>query len=189
MDIGVDLDGVVIDSHAVKPLLAKTMFGVDISPEDCTRESASRLGLLTVDQYNAVSRQTYQQNNFPMDEIHQACHYINLLRAESHNIRAVTSRSNADGALHQALLWLSARNLNIPVTGVGYGKPKTEACQGLDMFIDDDLEKLLPLVGQVLHLLLFSSPTNRQHAVPTGIHRVDSWWEVYNYIHEGGSGW
>lgn len=189
MNIGVDLDGVVIDSHAVKPLIAKEMFGVEISQENCTRENASKLGLLTVDQYNAVSKETYQQDKFPMEEIHQACHYVNLLRTENHTIRAVTSRSDADGALPRALFWLSARNLNLLVTGVGYGKPKIEACQGLDMFIDDDLDKLVPLAGQVPHLLLFSSPTNRQHEVPAGIRRVDSWWEVYNYIREGGSGW
>lgn len=185
MHIGIDLDGVVIDSHAVKPVVALQMFGVIVPAHLCTRQMVIDHNLLTGEQYDAVNKEVYS-GRLPMKDIHQACLYIRILQDQGHQVRAITSRSVDDGTLPLALNWLSARDLSLQVTGVGYGKPKTDFCEGLELFVDDDLEKLTPLVGRVEHLLLFSSPTNRRHVTPRGIYRVDNWWEIYNYIREGG---
>ena len=185
MNIGFDFDGVIADSHSMKPVIAKQMFGVSIPPDMYKRDLVLNHGLLTPQEYDVVSKKLYS-GDVEIQEVYQAILYIKILMTHGHAIKVVTSRSGADGALQVALEWFAKKNLYLDVIGVGYGKHKTDACRGLDVFVDDDLQKLLPLQGLVKHLLLFSSPTNRQDEAPTGVHRLDSWWEIYNYIRQGG---
>ncbi|MCX6703255.1 MAG: hypothetical protein NTV02_01010 [Candidatus Zambryskibacteria bacterium] len=186
MKIGLDFDGVIADSLAAKVTAAREMFAVSIPPDLCERKLIMQHQLLTEEQYDEVNRRVFSGRGVAIEEIHQACLYIQILQAHRYNIRVVTSRSNSDRTLACALEWLRVKNQTLKVSGVGYKKSKVDACRGLDVFVDDDLEKLVPLVGTVNHLLLFSSPTNRDHEMPSGIHRVDNWWELYNYIREGG---
>jgi len=46
--------------------------------------------------------------------------------------------------------WLTQNQLDfLHITGVGYGNSKAFACTGVDIFVDDDSEKLEELVTTV----------------------------------------
>ncbi|MEY4602204.1 MAG: hypothetical protein RL292_145 [Candidatus Parcubacteria bacterium] len=110
----------------------------------------------------------------PTKEIHQAGLYIKILREQNHVVKVITKATASEAASQ----WLHSRHLSIDVTSTEH--------RGLDMLVDDDLSELLPHAGLVRHLLLFSSESNHQHVLPRGIQRVNDWWEIYNYIREGG---
>jgi uncharacterized HAD superfamily protein len=178
--IGLDFDEVIANSHVLKPKLAKEMFGVEISPEDYRREIVLPRGWLTSEQYEAVSREVFSGNH-PIEPVKDSLRYIRILLDQGYDLRVVTSRINK--ALQVSERWMEECELKeIPIVGVGYGVSKVKACHGLDVFVDDDVSKLLPLVGLVKHLLLFSCPQNVRDATPKGIWRVGSWGEVYDYI-------
>ncbi len=62
------------------------------------------------------------------------------------------------------------------------GNPKTKACKGLEVYIDDDLPKLEDLVGIVPHLFLFSWGYNEHVEVGDVAKRVKSWKDFYAEI-------
>lgn len=181
MKIGLDCDGVILDSQSFKPIAAREMFGIDIPLKFFSRERIVERGL-SIEQYERVKARVYEgdfdNRTLPVSE---AVLYIRILLGERNQIKVITSR---DGRILQSAITIMSRHsINLPVTGLGYEISKMEACQGLDLYVDDDLDKLVPLIGIVSHLLLFSWPFNQHEQVPRKIVRVSSWWEIYNYIH------
>jgi hypothetical protein len=51
-----------------------------------------------------------------------------------------------------------------------------------EMYVYDDVDKLIPLIGTARHLLFFSESHNSRENCPRQIVSVSSWWEIYNYI-------
>lgn len=181
MNIGLDFDGVIANTHPLKAIVAKERFGVNIPPENFARKNIVGKGILTLEQYIQVGQEV-MGGIYLMPEVADALFYINLLAGEKHSLKVITSRT--ESMLDVANKWLYDHGLAcIPIVGVGYNIQKTKACKGLDLYIDDDLEKLLPLVGSVPHLLFFSWPWNISEKEPSGIIRVTSWWDIYNYVH------
>lgn len=176
MKIGLDFDGVIADSHPLKSVIAKQMFGVDIPPDKFFKEYIVEAGL-SIDQYKKVKENLYF-NDHDISPIKDAPIRISLLLEQGHDIKIITSRTGE--TLEKAKNLLKKYNLNLPVVGVGYGVSKVPASEGLDVFIDDDIEKLIPLAGVVKHLLLFSSPykNNKYKDVIC----VKSWNDIYKYI-------
>ena len=69
------------------------------------------------------------------------------------------------------------------IAGVNLGVTKAKACKGLDVYVDDDLDKLEPLVGIVPNRFLFSWGYNQHIDVPPSTaKRVDSWQQFYQEI-------
>lgn len=180
MEIGLDFDGVIANSHPLKSIVAREKFGVDIPPEQFRRERVVEDSLLTREQYREVGRWA-MDGSYPIPPVPDVLLYLPFLLHNKHSVRIVTSRT--EGMLEFAKKWLAGYRIpELPIFGTGYGLPKTEACKGLDVYVDDDLEKLLPLMGLVPNLLFFSWPWNRHEEEPAGIVRVSSWWELYNHI-------
>lgn len=73
------------------------------------------------------------------------------------------------------------REVNIRITGVGLNS-KSDACRGLDVYVDDDLDKLEYLVGIVDHRFLFSWEYNKHLTTKDIASRVTSWRELYSRI-------
>jgi 5'(3')-deoxyribonucleotidase len=178
MKIGLDFDGVIANSHPMKSVIAKQMFGVDIPPERFFKESVVENGL-SLEQYKLVKENLYF-NDHDILPIKDAPAYISLLLSRGHDIKIVTSRTG--DTLKKAENLLKKYNIDLPLVGVGYGLSKAVAAEGLDLFVDDDIEKLIPLNGIVKHLLLFSSLYNQHNN--EGFFRVDSWNDIYKYITE-----
>lgn len=180
MKIGIDFDDVLAHSHLLKPMVARALFGLNIQPDSFQKDLILSRGLLTEEQYRIVGKEVFS-GKYPITPVPDALVYIPVLIREGHLVRVITSRSSDQENLKPAKDWLKQHGLDLSVTGVGYGSSKAKACQGLDMFVDDDLEKLESVVGVVPHLLLFSWP-HKTFAVPKGVTQVRSWVEVYQYV-------
>ncbi|MDQ5949480.1 MAG: hypothetical protein QG589_606 [Patescibacteria group bacterium] len=177
MKIGFDFDGVWADTHVLKPIVAKKLFGVDIVGPFSRENVVGKY--LTLEQYDETKHQVYY-GNYPIEPIKDAPFYTTLLEQDEHELKVITSRSGSLLPVVHAMF--AEHGLLIEAVGVGYKVSKIEACRGLDVFIDDDLDKLVPLIGMVPHLLLFSQPENRHEREPEAVTRVDSWYDVYQYI-------
>ena len=178
MKLGFDFDGVYAEVHTLKASLALSKFGVDIPVDQFERKWVVP-NLLTEDQYREINREVFL-NRQSLPVILGSVPYTKLLLQENHSIGIFTSRYGESLRLAQELI--GEYGLNLPVVGAGYGLSKVRVCKGLDVYTDDDLEKLIPLVGIVPHLLLFSSPQNLHEKIPKGITRVADWPAVYQRI-------
>jgi len=178
LNLGFDFDGVLANSHPLKAVVAKEKFGVDIPPELFRRERVIAQGLLTREQYFDVGIEA-MGGKHEIPPVEKAIPYMKSLM-EIHSVRIVTSRTG--GMLDVASSWLYGHGItDVNIQGTGYGLSKTSACEGLDLYVDDDLEKLLPLIGIVPHLLFFSWPWN-MHEKDSQVIRVVSWREILEYI-------
>ena len=178
MRIGLDFDGVIADSQPLKSQVASEMFGVEIHP-DKFRKALVIPNILTADQYKAVQKEMYEVFRTTATVQGANIHIWRLL-TEGHKISVVTSRVGV--ALKNAKMFLRLTELDLPIVGVGIGVSKADACKGLDVYVDDDLDKLEPLIGIVPKLFLYSWGYNAHEKEHGGIRRVWSWSELYEQL-------
>ncbi len=182
LKIGLDFDGVVSDAGRLKSDAAKKIFNKDIPPALFKRELVVKPDFLTNDQYNELQNLVYgtREYGFMMQPVMGMLEHLPKLIEHGHDVKIITSR-NEDWA-QIAREWLDTHNIKIKIIGVGNGISKLEAAKGLDIYIDDDLEKLLPLVGTVPYLFLFSWDYNKHIGIEEGIERISSWNEFSEKI-------
>ncbi len=182
LHIGLDFDGVLSDCGKLKSEAAKRFFGVDIPSEKFKKELVVGTGLLTLEQYRELQQIVYatREVGLKAEPVEGMLIHLPRLLEEGHRVRIVTSRSGPQ--LEIAQEWALKRGLIVDFIGMGYGKSKAGAAAGMDLYVDDDLDKLEPLVGVVPHRYLFSWGYNR-HLDETGVaSRVASWQELYDRI-------
>jgi uncharacterized HAD superfamily protein len=179
MKIGLDFDGVISDCAELKSRVAKERYGIEVRPGDFSREYVIDNGLLTHDEYRALQKLIYHDPSIGMTirEVSGAIAGIKEL-AQGHDVRIITSRDNE--AVDIASAWLREREIFIPIISVGYGLEKIPARE-CDLFVDDDLEKLVPLLGHTPKIYLFGWEYNREHKHPD-IVRLDDWAELLRAI-------
>lgn len=182
MNIGLDFDGVISDCGRLKAEAAKRMYGIAIHPDNFKTELVVGKGILTLEQYRALQKRIYEtvdfaQHMLPVDGVFE---YMPRLQEEGHCLSVITSRGEQGCAI--ARRWMEKHNLSLSLKGVGSGVPKTEACRGLEVYVDDDLDKLQPLVSAVPHRYLFSWGYNQHTHNSAVAERVTSWKELYERI-------
>ncbi|MGB2761959.1 MAG: HAD hydrolase-like protein [Minisyncoccales bacterium] len=184
MEIGLDFDGVIIDREKLLMQAAEYLYRIKLSPKILKREILIESGILTKEQYNQLGRQIFETEEWGlrMKPVQGVLEYLSKLQIDRHKIKIITSRG--DIASDIAREWLKQKGIeNIPVISVGYKNSKIEACQGLDIYIDDDLDKVESLVGVVPFLFLFSWPYNERSPINSSIiQRVYSWKHFYSEI-------
>ena len=190
MEIGLDYDGVITDPSKAKSKQAKKMYNVDISPDMYKRELVVPK-FLTEEQYRLVQKEVYEKKDISlsMPPVPGALDYLPRLLKELHMVTVITSRYNNSADIAQE--WLVKNGLYVPVIGVPYPLSKAEACKELDLniYVDDDLDKLEHLVDIVERRYLFSQPYNRHNNPGDIAKRVDSWQQLYfeiQSLEEGG---
>lgn len=181
MRIGLDFDGVCVDSHPLKAVIARELFGVDIPSDFFQRKWVLESNLLTPEEYQRVGDVLFSRKH-QLPEVKNAVGSIKKLLASGQHCEIITSRSGV--TLEPVHLWMETEGLALPVTGVGYGISKEMACRGLDVFVDDDVTKLTPLVGCVETLIHFRWSHNHHELLPNGIHQVDSWTMLIDFLEE-----
>ncbi len=184
MRIGLDFDGVISDCSKLKSYAANLLYGVDIPPAQFKKEIVVDGGLLTKDQYRALQKTIYgtRELGLLMEPVDGVLHYLPRLAAEGHEMLIVTSRGEVE--LEIAREWTVSKGLALHFVGVGYGNSKANAAAGLDMYVDDDLDKLEPLVRVVPHRYLFSWGYNQHVDVGSVAKRIAAWEELYGIIRE-----
>lgn len=182
MHIGLDFDGVISDCGSLKCEAAKRLFGIHIPPSKFKKEIVIEEGLLTLEQYSEMQNVIYGTHEYGqlMVPVAGVVDGLERLRNNGHTIRIITSRDGVH--LEVAKAWMERHNISIDVTGVGYGVSKALAATGLDLYVDDDVDKLAPLVDIVPHRLLFSWDYNG-HIDPSHVAvRVASWSELTDMV-------
>lgn len=159
MKIGLDFDGVISDCGRLKSDGAKRLYGLDIPPERFKTELVVGAGILTLEQYRNLQRPIYENSEIglsmlPVDGVFE---FIPKLQQDNHDLVIVTSRN--EGSCYIAKEWMKKQNLSLKLIGVGGRVKKIEACRGLDVYVDDDLDKIESLVGVVPYRFLFSWDT------------------------------
>lgn len=182
MKIGLDFDGVIADCGKLKSDAAKKLHGLDIPPEKFKKEIVIGEGHLTAEQYRDLQKIIYgtREVGFLMEPVAGMLESIPQLLALGHTLLIVTSRGEVE--LEIAKEWSISQGLTLHFIGVGYGVSKADACAGLDVYIDDDLDKLQPLVGIVPHCFLFSWGYNNHIDEGTVAKRISSWEEFCKTI-------
>lgn len=182
MKIGLDFDGVISDCGKLKSDGAKRLYGVDIPPAKFKKEIVVGERHLTAEQYHELQKTIYgtREIGFLMEPVDGVLRYLPQLVADGHTVLVVTSRGEAE--LEIAREWSMRQRLKLDFVGVGYGNSKADAAVGLDLYMDDDLDKLEPLVSVVPHRFLFSWGYNAHVDVGTIAKRIASWNEFYCII-------
>lgn len=178
MEIGLDYDGVIADPSKAKSEQAKKMYNVDISPSMFKKELVIPK-FLTEEQYRQVQNKVYENKDLSLSlpPVKGVLDYLPKLLKELHMVTVITSRHSNSADVAQE--WLVKNSLFIPVIGVPYPLPKTEACRGLDVYVDDDLDKLAPLIDIVPNRYLFSQPYNKHEDLESIAKRIDTWQNLY----------
>lgn len=175
LKIGLDFDGVFTFNGAQKALAAKELYGVDIPPHKFKKEILLAENLLSAGQYRTVQREIYDNPGWlertpPPDNLD---YYVSQLIKAGHTLVIVTSRTDTPLAL--AKKYLQDQRLFLEIIGTGYGNSKAPALEGFDVFMDDDEDKLVPVIGTVPHLFLFSCGYNQDAVLPKRVTRINGW--------------
>jgi len=181
LKIGFDFDGVFSDCGDLKSKAAKKLYNKDIPKEKFKRELVIGGGILTEDEYSNLQKQIYRNDEYAdlMDIVPGVLDFLPKIQ-EIADTKIITSRSGE--YLEVAKRWLEKKGIKINAVGVGKDVSKLEAAKGLDVYIDDDFDKLEPLIGSVSNLFLFEWGYNSHVEVPVSVRRVKNWEEFYKEI-------
>jgi len=182
MNIGLDFDGVIADSGKLKSHHAKKLYGVNIPPSRFKKDIVVQEDILTEEQYWDLLKIVHGtlEAGLLMEPVEGMLHYLPRLMADGHSTVVITSRNETLGVAKE---WALRQGLNLNFIGVGFDS-KAKAAQGLDFFVDDDLEKLESLVGVVSHRYLFSRDYNAHLNSGDIAKRLSSWEELYRIVTE-----
>ena len=179
MKIGLDFDGVIVNSGKLKVEIARTHLAVDLPLSKLNRRVAVTEGYLSEVEYKELKRLIYatREIGLQVNPVEHAVHYLSLLLRDEHDVCVITSRTGVP--LEIAKEWLYLRDVKVDIVGVGYNESKATATKGVEMYLDDDLSKLLPLIGLIPHIFLFSWEYNKHLSTKNIAIRVSSWEEFY----------
>lgn len=182
--IGIDFDGVIADCTDLKREQSQRLYGIDIPPHRCKEKFVIEDGLMTREQYRAIMENvcTTRECGLRMRPIEGAIAAIRSLQDRGHSVKIVTSRE--DEEVEIAREWSRMQGLDVDFVSVGYGKDKTDAVRGMDIYIDDDVYRLRPLEGVVGRLFLMTWEYNRLEEHPPFVERVDSWDDLSQRLEE-----
>ena len=180
--IGIDWDGVAVNTGALKQMAAKEMFGVDLRPDRLSSQQILADRLITEEQYNELRDEVMEGKFASMSQlVDYADHFIRLLQ-EFHEVIVITSRKN--GKLANAKEIASQAGLNLEIIGVGHGTSKRGIAEARKCiaYMDDERHKLEKLIGTVPNLYLLDWPYNREADLQPPIKRLTGWWGFYQSI-------
>ncbi|MEK7520074.1 MAG: hypothetical protein AAB581_02420 [Patescibacteria group bacterium] len=179
MRIGIHFDGVIVDIISKTVTVAREYFHVRVG-----LEQVALIGnFLTPDQREELRKAVYEQrvSALSVKEVNGAPYHIPLLIASGHEVVAFTSRSGSSLEIGQE--WSRRHGLKFLKFVGGVNCDRARAVAGCDVYVDDDLDKLISLVDAVPHLFLFSWGYKKQvDTSVTPIQRVHSWAELYKKI-------
>lgn len=179
LNVGLDFDGVFVNSDQLKVDAARHLYGKVIPLEKMKKEILVREGTLTPEQYEELKTFVYDtEYGLRMQLIPDVKYYLSKIIGDGHKVGIKTSRRHCD-IVNQ---FMNEQRIKLPVENTGTNENKREICKGLDFFVDDDMEKLLPLTGLVKNLYLFRWPSNQEDFLTDGIREVGSWMEIYQQI-------
>jgi len=182
MKIGLDFDGVISDCGKLKSDGARKLYGIDISPAKFKKEIMVGKNHLTAEQYRELQKIIYGTRGIGllMKPVDGVLRYLPRLISDGHTILVITSRGEVE--MEIAKEWSVRQGLKLDFVSVGYGESKARVAAGFDIFVDDDLDKLEPLVSVVPRRFLFSWGYNLHIDAGSIAERIVSWKKLYSAI-------
>lgn len=185
MKIGLDFDGVIANCGKLKSDAAKKLYGIDIPSAKFTKKIIVGEHLI-IEQYSEFQNVIYgtREIGFLMEPVDGVLYFLPKLIAERHTIIVITSREKE--GLNIAQEWSLRHGLQLNFIGVGQSNSKSEmaVANSIDLYVDDDLDKIKPLVGIVPHRYLFTWDYNAHVDVGTIATRIASWQQLYSTIQQ-----
>jgi len=185
--IGLDFDGVIANTPALKSVAAKEALGIDVDPAEMLAKNVIEKNLMTIDEYHALQQEVY----FEHPEWHRhlkpmpgALEVVNNLLQDKHTLFCITSRTTE--AVSLAKQWLVREHIDVPLYDMSSHIDKTKVVEDLkaNVFIDDDPQYLEPMIDVVEHLFLFSWTYNQEYDEGKRIKRTGSWSDILAKIHK-----
>ena len=182
MKIGLDFDGVIADCGDLKREGALRLFGVDIPVEKFKREIVVNEEILTNNQYTELQKKIYETRELGLlaKIVEGAKEYIELLKSENHTLTIVTSRHK--NGLLIAKEWAVSNGIDLPFVGCEGSKESYCRDLELDVFVDDDFDKIESVANVVKYNFLFSWGYNESVGEKPISTRIHSWRELYEKI-------
>lgn len=182
MKIGLDFDGVLSNYGKLKQYGIRLKLGLDVPLEKTDKKILISEGILTKEQYLEICGYVLGSEELipKMEPVQGALEFCRKLIKDGHDMVIVTSRGKGETIVAQK--WLKMYDLNIPIIGVGIDNSKKNACTGLDVYLDDDIDKIENVGDVVSHKFLMSWPYNLHINPPSAIKRVSSWRNFYEEV-------
>jgi uncharacterized HAD superfamily protein len=177
LKIGLDFDGVIADTTALKIEQAKKIYNVEIPAHLFKEQIVVEQGIMTREQYRALMGVVCgtPEVGLRMAEVPGAVEKIKLFADAGHDLTVITAREGSE--LEVAQEWCKQRGLTLKFISTGYGKEKTEPARGLDVYLDDGPGHCEQLAAVVPHVFLLTWNYNKDVSVPSAVTRVTSWQE------------
>lgn len=176
MRIGIDIDGVIVDTiNFIAAVLTKS-YGYTIKPGDV----AHRLGEIeNINNFFAENGEYLLCTLAPMEK---SIEILDRLDQE-HEIFLISARFRAYYDL--TLNWLNKYGIRATEVLFTEGKSKTDLCKEyrIELFIEDSAINALEIAELNIPVLLVNTEYN-QTAEGRRIIRCDNWDEIYDYIKE-----
>jgi len=181
LSIGLDFDGVIANTPALKSVAAKEVMGVDVPAEHMLAKYVIDKELMTMDEYHALQQEVYFEHPEWHNHLHPmsgASEGIEELQKLGHTVVCITSRT--PDAVGLARQWTEREGINIEIhdTDGHPGKISVAKELSLNVFIDDDPQYLEPMIGEIENLFLYSWIYNQEYDEGDDITRTGSWSDI-----------
>ncbi len=195
--VATDFDDVLADNEKARILFTEKEFGISLVSPVRRKIVVEKDHKLTSGQYRKMQLETGGKWKWAklMEPVPGALKVIPKLYRAGCVLFVVTSRTNEVlGKMEYPLLsiaikWLKRQGLLqyfSEIKGAGRQESKAPVIKHLHLkpvvYLDDDVDKLLVLEGEVEYLFLLSRLHNLEQELPPFIERVDSWEEFYERI-------
>jgi len=177
--IGLDFDGVIANTPALRAAVANELFGKDL-PSGCLLNKRYILEkkYLSIEEYAEMEAAIYVENSSwhpKLALMPGAKEGIRHLLNDGHDVCCITSRTPI--AVELARIWIERQEIHVPIFSLGGREGKLHAVKkhGREVYIDDDLDYLKPMVGEIPHLFLYTWEYNKDTNPAPEIIRVGSW--------------
>lgn len=184
MKIGIDIDDTITNTTKVNLEYVKKYDKEYNNKLLCNFRELTR-GNFCCDEIKEFFKKYSLEINSKVNVKTDAAFYINNLFEEGNEIYIITARtSDYFGDVEEYCKNLLAK-YKIKYTKIITGKlHKVQACieEGIELMIDDSVDTCKEMKENNIDVLLFNSDVNIQE--DTQIHRVFTWKEAYEYIHQ-----
>jgi uncharacterized HAD superfamily protein len=182
VNIGIDFDGVIIDSSKLKIKIAKELFGFELTPETANKENILSRGVDLKTYSDTFKKIILQERSDEVDSVPYAKEIIDKL-FNNNKIYIITSRHNEEVPyVHQML---KNRSIKYNYLINTYDQSKEEAClkNRIRIYLDDGVKKLEQIRNGYTKLFLLTKSDNENiNIVDDRIQRVSDWKDFYNKI-------
>jgi uncharacterized protein len=182
VNIGIDFDGVIIDSSHLKIQIAKENFGLELTPETAFKDNILRSGV-SQDDYNRLFRGILaSEKRYSVERIPWSKEMINKLYRHN-GVYIITSRHNEDIPFIKDILKHDEINYHELINTSDQSKNNACLENKIRIYLDDDVTKLEQINNDYTKCFLLDKPYNKDVKFDgKRIERVDNWRDFYAKI-------